>query len=145
MSTIERAIQIAATAHQGQVDKAGEPYVLHPLRIMLTLEGEEERIVAVLHDVVEDSEWTLESLRNEGFSENVLDAIDSVTRREGESYEAFVARSAEHPIGRRAKLADLADNADLSRIRNPTEKDRARRRKYLTASATIRQRDENDA
>lgn len=107
--------------------------------------GEEERIVAVLHDVVEDSEWTLESLGNEGFSENVLDAIDSVTRREGESYEAFVARSAEHPIGRRVKLADLADNADLSRFHSPTEKDRTRRRKYLAAIATIRQRDDNDA
>ncbi len=144
MSTLERAIQIAASAHQGQLDKAGEPYVLHPLRIMLTLEDEKERIVAALHDVVEDSEWTLESLKHEGFSENVLDAIDSVTRRKGESYEAFVARSAEHPIGRRVKLADLADNANLSRIRNPTKEDRARRQKYLTAIDTILQRCEDD-
>ena len=133
MSTLERAVAIAAEAHAGQVDKAGAPYLLHPLRLMLQMETLEERMVAVLHDVVEDSDWSFERLRREGFSENVLEGIDAVTRREGETYEEFVLRASRHPIGRRVKLADLRDNSDLSRIASPTEKDRERVEKYRRA------------
>jgi (p)ppGpp synthase/HD superfamily hydrolase len=133
MSTLERAISIAAEAHSGQTDKAGSPYILHPLRVMLRLNTQEERIVGVLHDVVEDTPWTLEDLRAEGFSEEVLEAIDSVTNREGETYEAFVLRAGQNPIGRQVKLADLEENSDLSRIANPTEKDHARMEKYRRA------------
>ena len=108
-------------------------YLLHPLRLMLRAQSDEERIVAVLHDVVEDSEWTLEGLRAEGFSETVLAAVDSVTRRRGEAYEDFVRRAGENPIGRRVKLADLEDNCDLGRISDPSEKDIARVAKYRCA------------
>jgi (p)ppGpp synthase/HD superfamily hydrolase len=94
MSTLERAIEIAIEAHRGQTDKAGAPYILHPLRIMLTLNTNEEHIVAVLHDVVEDGGWTFERLRAEGFSEEIVNAIESVTRRPNESYEEFVLRAA---------------------------------------------------
>ena len=137
MSTLERAIALAATAHQGQVDKAGAPYILHPLRMMLTLSGLEDRIVAILHDVVEDTEWTLAGLRAEGFGDAVIDAIEAVTKREGESYEDFIQRSAANAIGRRVKLADLRDNSDLSRLAAVTEKDRVRLDKYRRAIETL--------
>ena len=130
---LERAIEIAVLAHKGHVDKAMSPYILHPLRAMLALETDEERIVAVLHDVVEDSEWTFEMLENEGFSEAVLLALRSVTAIPGEAYDAFITRAAKNPVGRRVKLADLADNMDLKRINEPTEKDFERLKKYRKA------------
>ena len=137
MSTLEHAIALAAKAHEGQADKAGEPYILHPLRMMLKLGLPEERIAAVLHDVVEDCDWTLERLRAEGFSEAVIGAIDAVTKRPGESYEDFVRRAAAHPIGRRVKIADVEDNLDPSRIHHPTKDDRQRIEKYRRALAFL--------
>ena len=139
MSTLEHAIALAAKAHEGQVDKAGAPYVLHPLRVMLRLSTTEERVTAVLHDVVEDCEWTLDRLREEGFSEVVIEAVDSVTRRPDESYETFILRAAANPIGRRVQLADLCDNSDVTRIPHPTERDYERIAKYRKAIALIEQ------
>jgi (p)ppGpp synthase/HD superfamily hydrolase len=133
MSTLERAICIAAEAHQGQVDKAGAPYILHVLRVMLSVNSNVDRIVAVLHDVVEDTPWTLDTLRAEGFGEEIIAAIDCLTRREGEPYDAFIQRVSTNHIGRRVKLADLADNANLSRIQAPSPQDRARVSKYEKA------------
>ena len=133
MATLERAIEIAAKAHAGQVDKAGAPYVLHPLRMMLAVSSPEARIAAVLHDVVEDTSVTLEDLRAEGFPASVLEAVEALTKREGEDYEAFIRRVAPNPIAREVKLADLRDNSDLSRIAEPTERDRARIEKYRRA------------
>ena len=139
MSTLERAIVIAAEAHAGITDKGGAPYILHPLRMMMDLTSAEERIVAVLHDVCEDCPgWTFERLRGEGFSEEILTALDSVTKREGETYEEFALRAAVNPIGRGVKLADLRDNSDLSRITNPTAKDHQRIAKYARAIELIR-------
>ena len=139
MSTLERAIVIAAEAHAGITDKGGAPYILHPLRMMMDLTSAEERIVAVLHDVCEDCPgWTFERLRGEGFSEEILAALDSVTKREGETYEEFALRAAVNPIGRRVKLADLRDNSDLSRITNPSVKDHQRIAKYARAIELIR-------
>ena len=123
MSTLERAIVIATEAHAGQVDKAGAPYILHPLRLMLQMDKTEDRIVAVLHDVVEDSDWTLQRLRGEGFTRDIINAIDSVTWRKHEDYEDFIQRSIQNSIGCRVKLADLRDNSDLSRISDPKEAD----------------------
>ncbi|HRK34186.1 MAG TPA: HD domain-containing protein [Candidatus Hydrogenedentes bacterium] len=133
MSTLERAIAIAAEAHAGQTDKAGAPYILHPLRVMLQLQSNEDRIAGVLHDVIEDSAWKVDDLRLEGFPETVLEALDSVAKREGETYESFVERAGKNEIGRRVKLADLIDNSDLSRITAPSEKDHARIAKYRRA------------
>ena len=135
--TLERAIAIAAVAHEGQVDKAGSPYVLHPLRMMLAVTTPEARIAAVLHDVVEDTPVTLEQLRAEGFPAAVIEAVEALTKREGEDYEAFIRRVAPNPIAREVKLADLRDNSDLTRIAEPTEKDRARIEKYRRAIATL--------
>lgn len=134
MSTLERAIAIAAEAHMGKVDKAGAPYILHPIRVMLSVTTPDERIVAVLHDVVEDSEWNEDDLRAEGFSDTVLEALRSVTK---EPYDEFVARAAKNPISLRVKLADLKDNLDLSRIANPTEEDFVRMEKYRRAVAFL--------
>lgn len=138
MSTLERAIAIAAEAHAGMVDKAGQPYILHPLRVMLRLSALDERVVAVLHDVLEDTKVTREELRAAGFGEPVIEALDSVTKREGEEYDAFVRRAACNPIGRRVKLADLADNGDRSRMPNPSSEDEARFAKYERAMEAIR-------
>jgi (p)ppGpp synthase/HD superfamily hydrolase len=136
--TLERAIAIAATAHAGQVDKGGAPYILHPLKVMLRMTTLEERIVAVLHDVVEDCEISLDDLRKEGFSEEVLSAIESVTKAPGESYEDFVERAAQNPIGRVVKLADLEENSDLSRIASPSWEDLERIEKYRRAIGRLR-------
>ncbi|MFO1101088.1 MAG: GTP pyrophosphokinase [Xanthobacteraceae bacterium] len=138
MSTLERAIAIAAEAHAGQVDKAGAPYVLHPLRMMLQLSSTDERIVAVLHDVCEDCPgWTFDRLRGEGFAPHIIAALGSVTKRDGEDYEAFVLRAAANPLGRSVKLADLRDNSDLSRIASPSDNDLRRLEKYRRAIALI--------
>lgn len=141
MSTIERAITIAVQAHEGQIDKAGVPYILHPLRVMLGVSTNEERIAAVLHDVVEDSEWTLEQLEAEGFSNDIIEAIDALTKRTGEDYQAFVLRAGANPIARKVKLADLADNSDIARIANPTERDYERLEKYRKAIAILKEID----
>jgi (p)ppGpp synthase/HD superfamily hydrolase len=134
MSSLERAIAIAAEAHAGQHDKAGAPYVFHPLRMMLRLSSNDERIVAVLHDVCEDCPgWTLDRLRAEGFGEHIVAALETVTKRDGETYEDFVRRAAANPIGRAVKLADLQDNCDLSRISKPLERDFERIEKYKKA------------
>ena len=130
---IEDAILLAARAHRGQVDKAGEPYILHPLRVMLRLKDEADRIAAVLHDVIEDTGITEESLRDQGYSEEVLGALDALTRRQGESYADFIERVAGNPLARRVKLADLADNLDASRLLEITPKDRERLARYQAA------------
>lgn len=137
MSTLERAIAIAVQAHYGQKDRSGAPYILHPLRVMFRLRSEEQRIVAILHDVVEDSDWTLDRLRAEGFPAAVVQAIDCVTRRPEESYEAFVERSKSDPLARAVKLADLDDNLDLSRLPEITEQDLARLNRYKRAKLAL--------
>jgi (p)ppGpp synthase/HD superfamily hydrolase len=137
MSTLERAIEIAAAAHAGQLDKAGQPYILHPLRVMLRVATEHERMAAVLHDVVEDTSVTLEQLALEGFPPEVVKAVEALTKRPGESRLEAAARAATYPIARAVKLADNAENMDLSRIAAPTEKDFARLREYEQVRALL--------
>lgn len=137
MPTLEDAIILAAQAHRGMVDKAGAPYILHPLRMMLRLETPAERIAAVLHDVVEDTGWTLDDLRAEGFAEEIVTAVDHLTRREGESYMAFIRRARQHPIARQVKQRDLEDNLDRRRLATITPRDEARLAKYERALALL--------
>lgn len=134
---IEKAVLIAVNAHKGQVDKGGNPYILHPLRLMFSREDETEKICAVLHDVIEDTDVTLDYLREQGFSKEVLSALDALTRRKDETYEEFIDRIIENKIACNVKLADLNDNMDLSRIKNPTEKDYERLEKYKKAKYKI--------
>ena len=133
LSLLERAVSIAVEAHQGQKDRCGLPYIFHPLRVMGRVKTDAERIVAILHDVVEDTDWKFEDLRREGFPEEILAALDCVTKREGEVYADFVERSARNPIARQVKLADLEDNMDLRRLPAITAEDLPRLNKYLNA------------
>jgi hypothetical protein len=135
---LETAIAFAVKTHLDQTDKAGEPYILHPLRVMFRLSSENERIVGVLHDVVEDSEVSFNDLGNIGFSDAVVDALKAVTKlpaEEGsdEGYQAFVKRAGANPIARRVKIADLMDNLDVTRLEEISEKDSRRISKYLGA------------
>jgi len=133
IATIEDAISVAAQAHKGQRDKAGAPYLLHPLRMMLRMDSEAAMMAAVLHDVVEDTDWTLERLREAGFAEEVVEAVDCLTHREGESYEEFVVRVRANPIARQVKVADLEDNMNIRRIGRLAAKDLERLEKYHRA------------
>jgi (p)ppGpp synthase/HD superfamily hydrolase len=133
MAHLEEAIRNAVEAHRGQKDRAGAPYILHPLRMMLRAQTDAERMAAVLHDVVEDTAWTLDDLRARGFPAEVLAAVDALTRRPGEDYDAFVERAAADPIARRVKLADLEDNLDLGRLDRVTADDLERLERYRRA------------
>lgn len=130
---MEEALSIALSAHRGQSDKAGVPYITHPLRIMHRMVSEEEMIVALLHDVVEDTEWTLQALRQKGFSDEIITAIDCLTKRQEEAYESYIERIKANPLARAVKIADLRDNMDISRLSDPTQKDLQRIEKYGAA------------
>ena len=139
MSLLERAIALAVEKHAGQTDRVGAPYILHPLRVMFRVEGDLDRTVAILHDVVEDTDVTFDDLRAMGFSEAVIAALDGVTRRDDETYEEFVERSAANPVSMRVKLADLEDNMDLRRLVQPLrEKDLERLNRYRSAYARLK-------
>lgn len=137
MSTLEHAIALAAVAHAGQIDKAGQPYILHPLRVMLRLESEHERMAAVLHDVVEDTAKTLDDLIQAGFPAPVIAAVKALTKRPGETRMEAAQRAKRNAIARAVKLADNAENRDLSRIPCPTEKDYARLEEYQAVRAFL--------
>ena len=142
MATLDDAVSIAAQAHRGQKDKFGAPYLLHPLRMMLRMKSEAEMIAAVLHDVVEDSDWTLGQLRDRGFSEDVLQAVDCLTRRNGESYEDLIQRAQLNPIARQVKIADLEDNMNIQRIGEVTAKDLERVARYHRAWRVLMETDD---
>ncbi len=129
----EKALQIAKRAHEGQLDKGGKEYVLHPIRVASKLSLEKEKIVAVLHDVIEDTTVTAEDLYQEGFSPEIVDAIVALSRKEGESYKEFILRVKKNDLAKKVKAADIEDNMDLSRIALPGEKDFRRNEKYKKA------------
>lgn len=134
MSTLERAIEIATEAHRGQFDKVGNDYIGHPLRVMAAGKTTEEKIVGVLHDVVEDTDWTFERLVAEGFSAEVIEALRCVTKlSESEPYDMFIARVKENPLAVAVKLNDLTDNMDIRRLPYISDKDVKRLKKYLKA------------
>lgn len=134
MSTLERAIEIATEAHKGQYDKAGNDYIGHPLRVMDMGRTEEEKIVGVLHDVVEDTEWTFAQLAAEGFSQEVIDALQCVTKlSENENYDDFIERVKKNPLATAVKINDLSDNMDIRRRPYLSDKDVKRLKKYLKA------------
>ncbi len=126
MDDLEKAIKIAFEAHLNQKDRSGEPYILHPLYVMMKMDTHESRIVAILHDVIEDTAWSLEALDKEGFSKEILSAIDHITRRKGESYVDYIKRLAANPLARKVKLADLEHNMDLRRLKKVTPQDISR-------------------
>lgn len=134
MSTLERAIQIATEAHKGQLDKAGRDYIGHPLRVMEMGKTEDEKIVGVLHDVIEDTDWTFEMLEAEGFSREVIEALKCVTKlSENENYDDFIERVKKNPLAVAVKINDLTDNMDIRRLPYLSDKDVKRLKKYLKA------------
>jgi len=150
---LEKAIKIAVEAHTGQVDKGGNPYILHPLRVMLSLDSEEERIVGVLHDVVEDCKgWSWERLKEQGCSDKLIEALKSVSKTPDEEkqfkemddpnkkmdhYLQFIKRAKANKIGRHVKAADIRDNLDISRIDDITERDINRLNRYKKALSIL--------
>jgi (p)ppGpp synthase/HD superfamily hydrolase len=139
LSLLDQAIILATRAHAGQLDKGGAPYILHPLRVMLGCQTEEQRIAAVLHDTYEDGGITLEYIE-EHFGKRIADAVDALSRRihEGETYSEFIHRCGKNEIARVVKLEDLKDNMDETRLgRDPTEEDTRRIAKYAKARRTL--------
>jgi (p)ppGpp synthase/HD superfamily hydrolase len=137
--TLEDALALALEAHRGQVYPAPdpEPYILHPIRVMLGVSLPEARIVAVLHDVVEDTDLTLKTLKDHGFGLRILEAVDSLTRRPGEAYEDYVRRLASNPIAREVKLSDLQDNLANNRLLPRTDDNLARIARYEHAQRVL--------
>lgn len=138
---LERAIEIATRAHAGETDKAGATYIRHPLRVMQAMDSETERIVAVLHDVVEDSEWTLIDIEEE-FDEEVRDAVDCLTKDEDKREQMdnteyylteFIPQAADNEIARKVKRADIEDNIDVTRLTEVYKDDFPRLQKYHKA------------
>ena len=132
-SQSEKAYEIAKKAHLGQIDKAGEDYIKHPEKVASFVNSDEEKAVAYLHDVIEDTELTLEDLREYGFSEEVLKAVDVITKKKGQDYQIYLYSVKENKLARVVKLVDLRHNSDLTRLMNITEKDRERKEKYQKA------------
>ena len=131
---LERAIEIAQEAHKGVKDKGGHDYINHPIRVMHAMSNDQEKIVAILHDVVEDSDWTFERLKEEGFEDSVIESLRCVTKySEEEDYQEFIKRAATNKIATKVKMADIEDNLDLSRLGTLTEKDLTRIKKYKKA------------
>ncbi|WP_222912660.1 HD domain-containing protein [Natrinema sp. SYSU A 869] len=129
MNDLERAIHIATDAYTGQTDKAGETYIRHPLRVMRQMDTETERVVAVLHDVVEDSDYELDDIESQ-FDTTVREAVDALTKREEESYAEAIERAGSNTIAQRVKIADLRDNMDLTRLESVDDESQSRLKKY---------------
>lgn len=127
------ALKLCFEAHKEQIDKSGLPYVFHPFHLAEQMKDEQTTIVALLHDVVEDTDYTLEDLKKMGFDKEVIDAIELMTHEVGVPYMEYVARIKPNPIAKAVKLADLAHNSDLSRLDNVDEKALARNEKYAEA------------
>ncbi len=139
MSTLEKAIALAATQHAGQLDKGGQPYILHPLRLMLQFSNPTLQIIAVLHDILEDTATTAEDLKALGFSAEIIQAIQALTKQTGESRLETVKRTVLNPLATQVKYVDVLDNMNVSRINNPTARDFARLEEYKEVLEILKQ------
>lgn len=137
MHLLELSLRLALEAHAGQRDRADRPYLLHPLRVMHGVEGDLAQAAALLHDVVEDSPTSLDDLRRAGVPDAVVTAVEALTKREGEAYEAYLDRVAADPVARAVKRADIGDNLRLQRLPRVEEGDLARLNRYLEALARL--------
>lgn len=139
MTLLDKAIIIATNAHAGQVDKGGNPYILHPLKLMVNMKTENERIVATLHDVLEDTSVTIDFLREEGFGDDIIISLVHITKQDTETYMDFIKRASLNPISKAVKIQDIKNNMDLTRILNLSQKDYDRFNKYKIALAFLEQ------
>ncbi len=126
----QEALDIAFNGHKDQYDKAGQPYILHPLRLMFAFNDVTLKVIALLHDVIEDTPITIDELRSKGFSEDILEAISALTKRNDESYEQFILRVSQNSLAKQVKIADLKDNMNLARLNKITQADLERLQKY---------------
>lgn len=138
-SLTKKALSLCFEAHKDQVDKSGLPYVFHPFHLAMEMTDELSTVVALLHDVIEDTDYTLQDLEKMGFPPAVLEAISLMTHREGVPYMEYVATIKTNPLARIVKMADLRHNSNIARVDNPTEKDYARVEKYRRAMALLEQ------
>lgn len=141
MDLLWKAFFIAKEAHRGQVDKAGRPYIFHPLAVAKKVSGRDAQITALLHDVVEDSIWTVEQLAEAGFSVSILDALALLTKDPSMEYMEYIRLVGSNPLAKAVKLADLEHNSDLKRLPQITHKDLLRWEKYQQAMAYLQQLD----
>ena len=137
---LEKAIQIAVNAHMGQKDRAGAPYILHSLRVMHSVDATDAKIVAILHDVVEDTPVTFDELIEAGIPKHLVITLRLLTHADNLSYEDYIARLSENSLAVKVKLADLKDNMDLSRLREISEEDMDLYKKYVTSYRYLRER-----
>ena len=135
----KKAMKLCYEAHKNQVDKSGLPYVFHPAHVAEQMTDEATTIVALLHDVVEDTDYTLEDLAAEGFGKEILEAVALMTHEDDVPYLDYVAKLKDNPIARAVKLADLAHNSDLSRIGEVDDEIRKRLEKYKKATALLKE------
>lgn len=140
---IEKALEIILKYHKGQTDRAGLPYVLHPITVMTMVDTELEKVVALLHDTVEDTELTLDHVK-EIFGDTVAEAVGLLTHKKGDSYTQYVEKLAYHPIARKVKMADLIHNMDITRLKRPVQRDYDRVRKYKKKFNYLRTIDERE-
>ncbi|WP_308545011.1 HD domain-containing protein [uncultured Sneathia sp.] len=133
MNKYELALKIATEAHKGQVDKAGVPYINHPLTVASLVDTEEEKIVALLHDTIEDTNITEQDLIDYGFPNEIVEAVKLLTHNKNVPYMDYVAKIKDNELARKVKIADLTHNSDLSRLKEITEKDKKRYEKYQKA------------
>ena len=129
----KRALQICFDAHKDQVDKSQIPYVFHPFHLADQMQTEAETVVALLHDVVEDSDYTFADLEKEGFGEEIINALKLLTHNDGSKYMDYVAKIKENPLAKAVKLADLKHKSDITRLDVIDEKALKRRDTYLEA------------
>jgi (p)ppGpp synthase/HD superfamily hydrolase len=129
LNSTEKALELALEAHIGQRDKAGKAYISHPIRVMKNVDTKQEKITALLHDVIEDSYLEFEELEKY-FSDEVVRAVACLTKKENESYEQFIERAKENPIARKVKIEDIRDNLDLERLDELEHEDLVRIQKY---------------
>lgn len=138
MPTFEDALALAALAHKGQHDLAGAPYICHPMRVALAQTNERARIVAILHDTVEDTAITYDDLACAGFDDDIIAAVEALTKRPGEKRIDAAVRAKANPLALQVKFADVADNMNLARIGNPTAEDYARLQEYEIVLAYLK-------
>jgi (p)ppGpp synthase/HD superfamily hydrolase len=135
---LDNIIKLAVDAHLGQRDKANLPYILHPLRLMMKFELYEEMATAILHDVIEDTSVTSEELEKQGISKEILDAVNCLTKKDGEDYQDFIQRISQNSLATKVKIEDIKDNLDLLRLKTLTDDDLLRAKKYHQAVNQLR-------
>lgn len=127
----QRAYALAKKAHLGQKDKGGNDYIEHPKAVASMMDTDIEKAVAYLHDVVEDTKISFDDLKEYGFPNQIIEAVKAITKQKNESYDVYIDRVIRNPIAKKVKLADMKHNSDITRIKNPSQKDYDRCQKYL--------------